>query len=198
MGTGYTKDGKPVRLGRKGTSSTGKVRNVRADQKNWRRKLQTSKLKFDDDQKNVYLAEIGEHGMKGRAARKAGVATATVGRHRENDPEFAEREAEALDDYRDRIVSHHRNLLLEGEITRKYSKDGELIEEKHTYPIRLIELELKRVDPSYREKQQIDLNAQGGGVLVAPADKTPEQWIAEQQAANEGKTKPGEDDDNEK
>lgn len=171
-------------------STTGKVRGVKADQTTWRRKLQQSKIKFDDDQKAIYLAELAKNAIKSAAAKAAGVCIQTVGDHRANDDEFAQRESDAIDAYREKLLNHHQNLLFEGEITKKYDKDGNEIEVKHTYPIRLIELELKRHEPSYRDKQQIELS-QTGGVLVAPDDMDPEEWIKKLEAENAKKTKPG-------
>lgn len=168
-------------------SSTGKVTNVPVDQSNWRKKLQTSRIKFDDEQKDIYLKHLAETGLKGASANKVGVSLLTVKNHRENDPDFMDAYEQALEDYRDRVVDHHTNLIFEGELKKRYNKDGDLVEETRTYPIRLIELELKKVDPSYREKQQIEV-AHAGGVLVAPAEMTPNDWIEHQ--ASEGEDKP--------
>ncbi len=86
------KDGTPKkkqpgkRKGTKGATTTGK-KNPKADQTNWRVKLQQSRLKFDDDQKDLYCSELREHGRKNRAARACGVAAATARRHIDNDPD---------------------------------------------------------------------------------------------------------------
>lgn len=171
-------------------SSTGKVRNVKADQSSWRKKLQTSRLKFDDDQKNTYLTELAKHSLKGRAAQAAGVSSSTIDNHRKNDPEFQEAEIQALAEYRDSIVEHLTTLAVEGIEVRRYNKDGDLIEERRDYPIRLIELEAKRVEPEYRDRSSVDLNTQGGGVLVAPAGQSVEDWVAEQKKLNAQRQKP--------
>ncbi len=171
-------------------SSVGRVHDVQANQATWRVKLQQSRVKFDDLQKEIYLNELADTGLKAKAAMAAGVAIQTVANHVKNDPEFAEQVGQAVDCFRDKVVEHHKNLLFEGEITRKYDKEGHLLEEKHSYPIRLIELELKRVDQEYRDKQTIDLNATAGGVLVAPPETTPERWIEQQEKANANKDVP--------
>lgn len=187
------RNGKKVPKGksRKGTqpSTTGKSKPV-ADQSTWRTKLKQSRLKFDDEQKQVYLKALAAHGMKGRSAETAGVCPQTVGLHRENDPDFSAATDAALDAYRDKFVDHATTLAYDGITVRKFNKDGDLIEERQDYPIRLIELELKRVEPDYRDKQTIDLNTAGGGVLVAPAEMTPEDWIKKQQEENAGREKP--------
>ena len=171
-------------------SSTGKVKDVKADQTNWRKQLQKSRIKFDDDQKDVYLKALAGHGLKGRAAKEAGVCPQTVGDHLANDPDFAAQYAAAVDEYRAKFVDHATSLAYDGIEVKKYNKDGDLIEERRDYPVRLIELELKRIEPGYRDKQTIDLNATGGGVLVAPADMTPEEWIKRQDEKNKTKQPP--------
>lgn len=176
-------------------SSTGRVQNVPVVQDNWRTKLMKARIKFDDEQKILYLNAIASHGMKGRAAQTAGVCMQTVNDHLQNDPDFAEARGEALETYRDMFVDHAMSLALEGEKHKFYDKDGNLISEKHVYPIRLIELELKRIEPGFRDKQTIELNASGGGVLVAPAEQSPEDWIKSQRAANDGKAAPADVDD---
>ncbi len=165
-------------------SSTGKKINVTAVQDNWRTRLQRSRIKFDDDQKAVYLSALSDHGRKGSAAIAAGVCGNTVIAHLDNDPDFAEGFAEATVAYRDKFVGHGVNLAYEGIEVRKFNKDGDLIELRRDYPIPLVVMEMKRVEPDYRDKQTIDLNATGGGVLIAPAGITPEAWIAREEEEN--------------
>ena len=161
-------------------SSTGDGRGL-ADQSTWRKKLQASRLKFDDPAKQVYLEQLAQHGRKGDAARAAGVSISTVHGHRDNDPEFAEAEAEAFNEYRDKFVAHAASLAYDGIEVRKYNKDGELIEERRDYPIRLIELHLKYLEPGYRERGAgVFLDGMGGEgavgnvtVNVKPAPSAP-------------------------
>lgn len=169
--TKLKKDGTPF------PSSTGKVVGVNADQTTWRVKLQQSRLKFDDDQKHVYLSQLGKHGMKGRAAEEAGVSQLTVLKHAENDPDFAEARAQATVKYRDKFVDHITDLSLNGVLIEKFNKDGDLLERRQEYPIPLIMMEGKRVEPNYRDKQVIDLDDLPGGVLVVPAAMSPEAYV---------------------
>lgn len=197
---GHTKSGKvrmyPLkgtprgRSGPRNSSTVGRVRDVPADQTNWRTKLQQSRIKFDDVQKEVFLTQYALHGLKMRAAAEATVNLSTVNGHIENDPDFAEAVLQAVATYRDKCVDHATDLLFDGEIHKSYDKDGNLLNEKHVYPIRLIELELKRVEPAYRDKQTIDVNTRGTGVLVAPAEVTPEDWVRREDSLNADKTVP--------
>lgn len=196
-------------------SSTGKVRKVRADQTIWRKKLQQSRLKFDDPQKQTYLTELASHGLKGRAAAAAGVCSQTVNDHCNNDDDFSEAVDEAIDTYRDGVVEEvsrrgkvgwdeavwqkgmqalmpvtddDGNVLYtgEGESRRPVMRPASV--RKFSDP--LLILEAKRVDPAYREKQTIDLNPEGGGVLVAPARISPEEWVAREMEKNKSRRPP--------
>ena len=123
-----TKAGKP----RKGVgdypSSTGKVSNVRADQTNWRRKMQQSRLKFDDDQKERYIECLRATGLKGRAAEFAGVCRQAVQNHRENDPEFVEAADDALEAYRDVVAAEVKRRGVDGWLEPVYHRGQRAME----------------------------------------------------------------------
>ncbi len=182
------KAGEMTASGRLRQGLAAKVHPI-ADQTNWRKKLQTSRIKFDDEAKEIFLAAFAEHGRKFDAAMAAGVGTLTVSNHCKNDPDFAQAYDEAKAEYRDKFVSKViGQLAYEGVlIERKIGKN--VIETKRDYPIRLIELELKRVDPTYRDKQEVNISG-GGGVLVVPAAMTPAEWVADQAKKNEARTNP--------
>lgn len=192
---------KPPRKKRKThPSSTGKVVGVIADQTNWRIKMQTSRLKFDDPQKQVYLAELRLTGRKGRAAQAAGVCGNTVDKHRDSDPDFAEAAAEAVETYNDHIAQHVHDAGTIGDLKPVFYKGKRMTEpildengvhlkdpkgelrwrfvEVWEKNYRMLEIEAKRGDPTYRDKTSIDLNTTGGGVILAPAGTTPEEAIA--------------------
>ncbi|HVJ14541.1 MAG TPA: hypothetical protein VM686_03835 [Polyangiaceae bacterium] len=168
----------PSKTGRR-ASSTGRS-NPMVDQDNWRVKVQQSRLKFDDEQKKIYLRELAEHSRKGDAANAAGVCMNLVRSHIANDPEFEAAVAKALDRYRDKIVAHHQRLTLEGytkPILGGQFKDVVVAEEK-IYPIQLLAMELRKVDHAYRDKETAS-RPDIGGVLVAPAEaSSAEDWAA--------------------
>ena len=165
--------------------------NPVADQTGWRRKLQTSQLKFDDVAKEVFLAVFATHGRKKDAATAAGVGFLTVNNHIKNDPVFAQAYDEALAEYRDKFVKKAiGELAFEGTPIMKVNQvTGGTFEERREHPVRLLELELKRIDPSFRDKQEVNLTG-GGGVLVVPAGMTPAEWVADQAKKNEARKNP--------
>jgi hypothetical protein len=142
----------------------------------WRRKLKMSRIKFDEKAKGVFLDEYSKWGRIGEASAAAGVTTQTVRKAIEEDEDFAEAMLIAEEDYRDKLISHHQNLVFNGTQKENYDRNGNLVSRETIYPIRLIELELKKHDPGYRDKQEIAVN-HTGGVLLAPAEMNSiEDW----------------------
>lgn len=175
-------------------SSTGGPGERIVDQTHWRRQLQERRIKFDDKAKWTFIAEFAMHNRFMHACQAAGVSFRTVKAHIENDPEFAELVEEAKEFYKSRVLQHAQRLMLDGmrePIIGGQFKD-EVVGEKIFYPIQLIAMEMKKVDPDYKDRQEIEHKG-GGGVLVAPAGKSPEQWIKEQEALNASRQKPGGD-----
>lgn len=135
----------------------------------WRIKVKMSRVKFDDEAKGIFLEEFRKWGRMGEAAAAAGVTTACVRRHIEEDEDFAVAVAVCEEEYKDLLIGHHQDLVFNGTIKKSYDRNGNLVSEEQIFPIRLIELELKKHDSGYRERQEVAVS-HSGGVLVAPAD----------------------------
>lgn len=135
----------------------------------WRTVIRMSRTKFDDTAKEIFLREYAEWGRMGEAAAAAGVTPQTVRKHMEEDEDFAEALLVVEQDYRDKLVGHHQHLVFNGTQKKTYDRNGNLVGEETVYPIRLIELELKKHDAGYRDKQEVDVKI-GGGVMIAPAE----------------------------
>jgi hypothetical protein len=131
--------------------------------------------KFDDEKKARVVEELALHGRIGTAARKAGVCTSTVKKHVERDPEFGRMVMEAVEAYKDKLITHHQNLIFDGQEKVSYDRNGNIVSVEKNYPIRLIELELKKYDEGYRDKKEVNMNVRGG-VLVAPAEISMDDW----------------------
>jgi hypothetical protein len=140
-----------------------------------RYKLVPQTSKFTDETKAIILAEVAEHGRLGTACRKAGVTMASARKYVTKDPEFGLLFAEALEAYKDRLITHHQDLVFNGTTKVNYDRNGGIVSEEKVYPIRLIELELKKHDEGYRDKKEMNVNVRGG-VLVAPAEMSMEDW----------------------
>lgn len=136
---------------------------------NWRSRIKMSRIKFGDAEKGVFLETYRKWGRMGEAAAAAGVSTQCVRAHIEEDEDFAQALLMAEEEYREKLIGHHQDLVFNGTIKKSYDRNGNIVSEETVYPIRLIELELKKHDSGYREKQEVSVN-HSGGVLVAPAE----------------------------
>lgn len=168
-----------------------KVVNQQDENGNWRAVVVSQRTKFDEEAKHIFLAEYRKHAMIGRAAKAAGVTAQTVKGHMKNDPDFAEAALEAQEEYKDKLQEHHQDLVFNGLEKKTYDRMGNLVSEEIQYPIRLIELELKKTDPAYRDRKEVDVTV-SGGVLVAPADVgSIEDWESKFGAGSADPAPPG-------
>jgi len=168
-------------------STTGTFRPI-ADQTNWRKHLKENRIKFDDRAKARYLAELERTGIKGAAARAAGVTPETVSRHvREVDPDFGLAVDDALSAYNARIELKITQEAIEGVLVTKSRRvkapDGsedweEEVHREVRFETALRQAILRKVNPDYRENST--LNVQGGmsgGVVLIPVVKDLDEWM---------------------
>lgn len=84
----------------------------------------------------------------------------------------------AKQEYRDVIAKEVYRRAVEGvqePVIGGVFKD-EVVIEVTKYSDRLLELEAKRVDPSYRERQQVDMNVSGGVMILNAQPTSEEEW----------------------
>jgi hypothetical protein len=135
----------------------------------WREIIRMTRVKFDDAAKAVFLEEYRKWGRMGESSAAAGVSPQCVREHMEKDDDFAKAVLVCEEEYKDKLIGHHQDLVFNGTVKQTFDRNGNLVSEETIYPIRLIELELKKHDSGYREKQEMNVN-HSGGVLVAPAE----------------------------
>ncbi|HRI38971.1 MAG TPA: hypothetical protein PLO50_10470 [Nitrospira sp.] len=134
------------------------------------------RIKFDDKAKGVFLNEYRKWGRMGESAAAAGVSLQCVRYHLDQDEDFGQAMMMAEAEYQDKLIAHHQDLVFNGTERNSYDRNGNLVSTETIYPIRLIELELKKHDKGYREKQELEVK-HSGGVLVAPAEmKSIDDW----------------------
>lgn len=125
---------------------------------------------------NAFLQKFAETGIKSQAADYADLHVKMIDTLQVEDEAFAEAFEIAKAKYKEKVLAHHQNLLFNGTVKRNYDRNGDLISEETVYPIKLIEMELKKVDPEYRDRQEIT-HKNGGGVMIAPAEMSSvEDW----------------------
>ena len=139
-------------------------------------RTKTVKTKFDDEAKKTFVEQYARHGRMGDAARQAGVVVSTVRKHLDSDRQFAEDVSDALEDYKARLLAHHQDLVFNGTKKQKFDKEGNLIEETTEYPVRLIELELKKHDDGYRDKREVKHDVSGGVLLMPATTDSIDDW----------------------
>lgn len=157
-----------------------------ADYSQWRVALRNRQaIKLDDPAKARYLTSLEKHGKRGMAAAAAGVCSTTISKHMEMDPEFKAAAEVAWDSYREQRVLQIENEAILGFDEVIFSPTGERGFRKR-YETQLRLAVLRKLDPDgYREKSTLDVNFQGGAVVV-PLPPSADEWeamFAAQQAA---------------
>jgi hypothetical protein len=171
-------------------STRGNLDNA-ADQASWRVRMRPDYIKFCDKRKTQFLEELLKHGQRSLACQVVDVTLMTLRTHLKNDPDFAAAFDETLALRSQLIVEQLEREALVGHTQPIFDKDGNEVGEKRVYETQLRLAMLKRFDPEYKDRAEIEHKG-GGGVLIAPPDATPQEWISREQAKNEERTKPGE------
>lgn len=135
------------------------------------------------DKIEVYLQEIREHGIVDLACIRANLSKGSINKYVDENPEFEEALQEARAVYKSKVLIHHQDLVFNGTEKVNYDRNGNVIATERVFIPRLIELELRKVDSEYRDKQEITHKV-SGGVLVAPSDlNSVEEWEAKYQSS---------------
>lgn len=131
---------------------------------------------FDDRKKILFLSIYSKTNRMGDSAEAAGVSQKTVREHMQKDPDFGEAVVAAEQAYRDHVVALIQDLAFNGTEKVHFNRNGDIVYKETIYPIKLIEMEAKRVEPGYRDKQDVNIGFTGG-VLVAPSSLgSIEEW----------------------
>jgi hypothetical protein len=164
---------------------------TKTDFTGWRKRIQASKLKFDDTQKSIYLNVLAKTGRKNQAAQAAGVCTTQVLRHRDNDPDFELAFQEAMGKYHDKVHTLAYKLMdgIKEPIVGGKDKD-QIVAYKLVHATNLLAMEMRRVNPEYKERAEVE-HTGGGGVLLAPAGISPQDFAKAEEERNKNKTEPG-------
>lgn len=133
----------------------------------------------------AYLDRVAETGCLSRSAVDVGLRPGSVNKWRETDEEFEAGVQESLELYRDSLRAEIRRRGRDGydePLTHKGEKTGQTVKK---YSDKLLELEAKRHDPTYRDRVTVDANVKGGVLVVAPIP-TEEEFLRKVEAGDEG------------
>ena len=123
-----------------------------------------------------YLEETRTHGIAELAAIRSNLSKHTINKYVDENPEFEEALQDARNTYKAKVLLHHQDLVFNGTEKVNYDRNGGVISTERVFMPRLIELELKKVDHEYRDKQEVTHKV-AGGVLIAPSDvASVEEW----------------------
>lgn len=152
--------------------------DIKVDWSNWRQRMRTATLKLDDVAKEKFFEYFAETGMLFNSAYRVGVSVQCIKNHIKNDPEFEEGFAEAKQRYADKIERVAQEVAQTGifkPIIGGKERDFVVAYER-VVATNILAMQMKRSNPEYREKSELDLNVKGG-VLVAPATLSPDEWV---------------------
>ena len=131
--------------------------------------------------KEAYLKQYALTGTGLAAAAAAGVSTTTINNWRAKDPEFDEACKVANKQYCDVLREEvHRRAVIGWEEPVFYQ--GVQVGKVRKFSDRMLELQTKAKMAEYRDRQQIDMNVNGGVVVVPGAAKDSRTWEEEQKA----------------
>jgi len=134
----------------------------------WGTRIRFASPTFDDKKKRIFLEEFSKHGMVATAAAQAGTTQKTVREHIKLDKDFGNAYLEAEGIYHDKVIAKHQDLIFGGAKKVTYDRDGNVIAEEELVFPQLVLAELKKIDPGYRDKQELQVTHRGG-VMVAPS-----------------------------
>jgi len=162
----------------------------------WRERMMQP-TKFDDSAKGVFLQHYGMTKRMKHSAMQAGVCFYTVKKAMKDDAVFKKAVDEMAEYYKDHIHEVHEGQMLgipEPIMGGKF-KDVVVGWKTVFFNNNHIAMELKRTNPEYNEKTQVDMNVTGG-VLVAPASMPMEEYIQKnvKMISKDGETKTNEED----
>ena len=137
---------------------------------------------YTPEQFENFIAILARTGRPIYAARAAGIPHSIIKSLAGRNPKFAERMAEARAEFVELLEEEAVRRAVEGDEVFVVSKGevvtlkGQPLTEKRRSD-RLLEFMLKGADPGkYREGLNVNVTSTGG-VMIAPAELTPETWI---------------------
>ena len=146
--------------------------------KETRKKFLRNPYKFTLKVQLLFCEHLSILGRVTHAARASGISPLTVKAAEKNDPAFAEMVGLAQMEYRDKIAAEVYRRAVEGwevPIVGGQWKD-QVVAHERRYSDRLLELEAKRVDSGYREKQALNIGQAGGVIVINASPSEKEPW----------------------
>jgi len=136
------------------------------------RKPGSSNARFTEARQTRYFEAIKEHGEPDLARDEVGITYETVRLHRKKTPGFAEAEEEALRIYRARLAAKVHERGYEG-VQEAIYWQGMVVGWVTKYSDRMLELQVKRHIPEYRDKVTVQNEHSGSIGLLSDLSQLP-------------------------
>lgn len=134
-----------------------------------------------------FLEAYMECGHKGKAALAAGLSYSSILKAEREDPEFADEVVQAHELFTSRLTDAAFKAAVEGWKVPKYDAKGQLVGHEWKFSERILELLLKRHDPGFRDKQELDVKHSGGVVVVQAPAMSMDEWKKQVHNQNNGR-----------
>lgn len=158
------------------------------------RQISTTKKTRTSALQDAFLESFAQHGIVTRACKDAGIDRSTVYVWKEHNEQFLVRYNHALEEAKDAIREEVRRRAHDGWDEEVYQL-GNYAGTVHKYSDTLLIFHAKMLMPEYREKQQIDVNAnvnhQGSDLANELRMLSNEQWAQFKAWVNAAKEKQG-------
>lgn len=115
--------------------------------------------------REVFLAELAKTGLATTASRIAGLDRSELYKHRDRDPEFAQRWTEALDLYVDELEAEARRRAVAGTDKGVWHQGIQVGSEKQYSDSLLLAMLRAKRSKEYGDKSKMELSGPEGGPL---------------------------------
>ena len=133
--------------------------------------------KLTDERRADFLERLAATGLLYTSAHDVGVSGGTVRSAAKKDKDFAAAIEEAKSAFTDTLIAEVHRRGVEG-VEKPIYQRGERVDagEVKEYSDRLLELLLKRQDPSFRDSVKVEGNIAAGVLVVDLGSATHEEW----------------------
>lgn len=122
-----------------------------------------------------FFERLVETGRPTESALFAGYSRSTAYKYREEDESFREQWDDALAIYQEKLEAEADRRAVEG-TAKPVFHNGEQCGEIQQYSDTLLMFRLKKLDPSYRERHEVEHKGKVSAVMVVPGIASVEDW----------------------
>lgn len=133
---------------------------------------------------SAFLDAYMDCGHKAKAALVAGLSYSSILKAEKADPEFAEEVKQAHELFAAKLSDAAYKAAVEGWKRPIFDAKGNQVGTEWKFSERILELLLKRHDPNFRDKVEVDQKVSGGVIVVQAPAMTMADWERQVASAN--------------